>query len=252
MSSFLIWTDGGHKEVDIIDHFTYFVGGAMHEFVTHEYQGSRRLAQYRTGWMVADNIPDDISVCKSHLDALEQKYGTRKMRQILSEQETINSHPLEKETNMSLEEALAKNTAAIEALTAAFAKVGSAVVAAPVASASGSEPLAVKSGDKMKEESAADRKARLKAEKDLFDAEQAHKKAAEAAKKPAFDYEKDVKPLFVKISTEKGRDKAIACLQRLGCSKSADLLPAQYEQAVQFANEVLNEGRDPEAGNDDI
>ena len=245
MNSFLIWTTAGNVEVPIIERFTHFIGGEHHEFVIHEYKGVRTLSQYRTGYKICDNAPATVSGCGAHLDSLQQKHGIRYVKQVLNEQETINPQPT-KEVDMSLEDAIHKNTLAIEAITAALLKSPAATTGAVV-----SEPLAAK-GETKKEESAADRKKRMQEEKALFDLQQAEKaNAAAKDKAPALDFEKDVKPLIVKISVEKGREKAIALMQRFGVSKSPDLLPDQYADVVKQAKAILEEGKDPEAGSSD-
>jgi hypothetical protein len=242
----LIYTDNGNIEVPIIERFTYYIAGGQHEFVIHEHNGKRTLSQYRTGYAVSKEAPDSVSGCKALLDHLQQSHGTKKLKQILTEQATINPQP-QKEVIMSLEEAVQANTLAVIALTAAIKGTN------PAVSAALSEPLKV-TGETKTEETKEARKKRLQEEKAAFDLAQAEKaEQLKKASEPTLDYEKDVKPLIVKVSTEKGREVAIAMLQRLGVSKSADLLPAQYAQAMQFANEVLDKGRDPEArSNDDI
>lgn len=248
---FLIITNEGKEEKQVLAKFSHYVGGATHEFVIHEQNGKRCFSQYRTGYRVTDRAPDSISGCKALLDHLQVVNGLRKTKQILEEQETINPAPsLTKETQMSLEEQLAKNTSALEALTAALSNKAQAP---GVAAAVVSEPLKV-SAETKKEESAADRKKRLQEEKALHDLAQAEKAkpAAEEKKQPVLDYDKDVKPLIVRISVEKGREKATSLVQRFGCGKSIDLLPDQYADVVKFANEILDFGLDPEAGADDI
>jgi hypothetical protein len=249
--SFLIYTRAGNVSVPIIDRFTHYVAGEHHDFVIHEHEGNRRLTQYRTGYcLTTEQAPETIEACRAWLDSIEKATSARKMKQILNEQETINPPPtdVKDENTMSLEQELKENTEAVKALTTALIASLQNPVNQGVALAGKDTPK----GDIAKEESAADRKSRLKVEKELYDAAQTKTKAAEAPAAPAIDFEKDVKPLVVKISVDHGREKAVALLQRFGVSRTPDLLPAQYPDVIKFANEILNAKRDPEAAQDDI
>lgn len=76
-----------------------------------------------------------------------------------------------------------------------------------------------------------------------------------AAAASMFNYEQHVKPMIMRIGTEKGRDTLVAVLQRWGIKKGSDLPPAQFNDFVPYAEKVLG-GMDPaaseEQGDDDL
>jgi hypothetical protein len=63
----------------------------------------------------------------------------------------------------------------------------------------------------------------------------------EAAKPEAavIDYEKEVRPVLVKVSTTKGRDPLIALLAQFNVTKGDQLKPVQFGDVIAAANELL-------------
>lgn len=55
----------------------------------------------------------------------------------------------------------------------------------------------------------------------------------------ALDYVKDVRPLILRISKEKGRDTAVALLQKFGVAGGPDLKPEQLADFVAAATDAL-------------
>lgn len=55
----------------------------------------------------------------------------------------------------------------------------------------------------------------------------------------ALNYEKEVRPALVKVSTAKGRDALVALLARFEVTKGDQLKPAQLADALAAANELL-------------
>lgn len=116
---------------------------------------------------------------------------------------------------MSLEAALQEHTQVMRELLARL----SAGTIAPAA-ASGTDRAATKAEDlpvtKRKDED---------------------KPAKDAA--PTIDYEKQVRPLLVKVSTTSGRDKLVELLAQFNVTKGDQLKPAQYADVIAAANIAL-------------
>lgn len=113
---------------------------------------------------------------------------------------------------MSLEKALEANTAALLALTAALsANAAISKAAAPASPAATTTPPA----------------------------------AAPAAAKPApsaaLDYEKDVKPLALRVAKEKTRDGLLAVLGQFNIAQANLLKPEQYGAFIAACNKKLTE-----------
>lgn len=71
-------------------------------------------------------------------------------------------------------------------------------------------------------------------------------KPAAATPPPAdtLDYEKEVKPLLLKIGEKNGRDALVKFLDELGVKSATDLTPEQYQGAVDKANKVLAQNKE--------
>lgn len=63
--------------------------------------------------------------------------------------------------------------------------------------------------------------------------------AAEPETVKAIDYEKDVRPVLVKVSTTAGRDALIALLKQFGVTKGDQLKVTQFQDALNAANALL-------------
>ena len=152
---------------------------------------------------------------------------------------------------MSLEAALQEHTAVMRELlarlspsTTAIAMTGSEYVAQIDAEAAAEVklPTTAKEAVAAAKASAAAAAVSVKksAEKVQESAAKVHaatEAAAEAA--AALDYEKDVRPLLVKVSTGKGRDALVALLKDFGATKGDQLKADQLEAVVAAANELL-------------
>lgn len=69
--------------------------------------------------------------------------------------------------------------------------------------------------------------------------------AAEARNAPEYDYTKDVRPLILDMSKNKGREPTVAALARFGAKAGADLKPEQYAEAVAYFTDVITGKVDP-------
>src|ERR1700687_896871 len=59
---------------------------------------------------------------------------------------------------------------------------------------------------------------------------------------PALDYVKDVKPITIQLSKEKGREITIGVLSRFGVKSAQDLEPAQWVEYIAHCKSVLAGG----------
>jgi hypothetical protein len=59
---------------------------------------------------------------------------------------------------------------------------------------------------------------------------------------PALDYVKDVKPITIQLSKEKGREITIGVLSRFGVKSAQDLYPAQWAEYIAHCKSVLAGG----------
>lgn len=59
---------------------------------------------------------------------------------------------------------------------------------------------------------------------------------------PALDYAKDVKPITIRLSKEKGRETTIAVLQRFGVKGAQELDAAQWAEYIAHCEKVLAGG----------
>ena len=59
---------------------------------------------------------------------------------------------------------------------------------------------------------------------------------------PALDYKKDVKPITIRLSKEKGREITIAVLSRFGVKSAQDLDAAQWADYIAHCEKVLAGG----------
>jgi hypothetical protein len=59
---------------------------------------------------------------------------------------------------------------------------------------------------------------------------------------PALDYVKDVKPITIRLSKEKGREITIAVLSRFGVKSAQDLDAAQWAEYIAHCKKVLAGG----------
>lgn len=126
---------------------------------------------------------------------------------------------------MSIELALQENTAALKALFALFSKAG---IPAPSAATPTPAPQAAAPVPVAKEEPIA-----TPAEVSAAPA------AKESAPTDALDYNKDVKPLLVKVSTAKGREALVGLLQKFGVAKGDQLPQDKLAAVVAEANTLL-------------
>lgn len=138
---------------------------------------------------------------------------------------------------MSLEAALQEHTAVMRELLArltagsltAVAMTGTEYVAKIDAEAA-EQPAA-------KPTTAAEAVAQAKASAAAAAKAQETTSTAEAT--AALDYEKDVRPALVKVSTGKGRDALVALLAKFNVTKGDQLQPAQLADVLAAANELL-------------
>lgn len=235
-------TDGPNESVEIIERFTMMVAGISTEFATHASHphplaGLKKISHYRTGMcLTLIPIKADIAQCRMEVERMLARFDRRHVIQRFNEPVTLNpaaSTNPPKEDDMSLEDAINKNTAAVAELTAALlvhiannpGKSAAAVDPAPPA-------------DKPK----ADKPAKEKA------AAPKEEKPKEEAK-AELSLEADVKPLAIKVSTDKGRDILVALLQRMGCKvgKTSELAATQYAEFMDLANKVLTGEYNPVA-----
>lgn len=114
---------------------------------------------------------------------------------------------------MSLEEALAENTAALKALTAALAKGGATVGSVPAkAVAPAAKPaVAAKPAAKLVAKPAA--------------------KAAAEEEAEGITYEKDVRPLILELGKAGKRESIASVLANFGVEKGPELTEEQWEEA---------------------
>jgi len=66
--------------------------------------------------------------------------------------------------------------------------------------------------------------------------------ASTAATDEPLTYDKDVKPLILKISTTKSRDVLVAALGKFNVARGPELKPEQYAGFVAHARELLADG----------
>jgi hypothetical protein len=59
---------------------------------------------------------------------------------------------------------------------------------------------------------------------------------------PALDYAKDVKPITIQLSKEKGREITVSVLSRFGVKSAQDLDPAQWAEYIAHCGKVLAGG----------
>ncbi len=244
-------TDGTVKLVEIIDRFMMHTVAGMQEFATHrntghELDGLKKITHYRTGMcLTLMPIKADVTQCRLELERTLGMHTRAKIVQRFAEPATLNpaapevpTHQPPKEDDMSLEDAIIKNTAAVAELTAALlqhiANNPGKAAAAPADAA----PAKEKTAPKAKKEEAAP-----KVEE---------KKAEEPA---ALNLETDIKPRAVEVATAKGRDTLVALLQRLGCTvgKTSELKLEQYAEFMDLAAKTITGEYDPMAGlTDDV
>lgn len=113
---------------------------------------------------------------------------------------------------MSLEKAIEANTAAIIALTAAIAAAaGNKTGPAPAAAPAAAKPAAEKPAEQTVRE----------------------------AKTGPLDYEKDVKPLALKVAADLKREGLLGILGKFGAANAQALKPEQYADFVKACNEAL-------------
>lgn len=67
----------------------------------------------------------------------------------------------------------------------------------------------------------------------------------EAKNAPEYDYNKDIRPLILDMSKNKGREPTVAALARFGAKAGAELKPERYADAFQYFNDVLSGKVDP-------
>lgn len=126
---------------------------------------------------------------------------------------------------MSLEQVIQENTNAMRELIARLTATG--LVSSTAVETTGSEYIA--------KIDAAEAKTGTKAE-DLPITKRKDDDKPEAA---SIDYEKEVRPVLVKVSTTKGRDPLIALLAQFKVTKGDQLKPAQFGDVIAAANELL-------------
>jgi hypothetical protein len=251
--------DGTTESAEIVDRFTMQVAGTRAEFATHvttdpQNKGLKKLSHYATGmcltWVPASA---DVTQCRILAEEVFSRYSKAKILQRFSEPEQINTaasevptHP-PKEDDMSLEQAIEKNTAAVAELTAALLQ--------HIANNPGKAAAAAPAADTAKAEEKPAAKEKVKPPKE--------EKKAEAPKeelKPAeLNLDTDIKPLAVKLAADKGRDALVALLQRLGVAgdapKTSGLKATQYGDFIELANKTLAGEYDPmasETAEDDV
>ena len=237
-------TDTPNTTVEIIERFTLLVAGVQTEFATHAntghaLDGLKKISHYRSGMCVTlIPIKADIAACRMEVERVLARYDRRHIIQRFNEPITLNpaaSTNPPKEDDMSLEDAIIKNTAAVAELTAALlqhiANNPGKAAAAAADTASADKP-------KAKEKAAAKEEKKPEPEK------------AKAEEKPAaLSLETDIKPLAVKVSIDKGRDILVALLQRMGCTvgKTSELAATQYAEFMDLAGKVLSGEYNPMA-----
>lgn len=67
----------------------------------------------------------------------------------------------------------------------------------------------------------------------------------EAKDAPEYDYNKDIRPLILDMSKNKGREPTVAALARFGAKSGAELKPEQYPVAFQYFTDVISGKIDP-------
>lgn len=112
---------------------------------------------------------------------------------------------------MSLEAALQENTQVVRELIARLTAAG---VMSPTAQTMSGAELVVKIDTDAKD-------------------------AAKNETVEAIDYEKQVRPLLVKVSTTKGRDALVALLAKFDVTKGDQLKPGQFGKVMAAATELL-------------
>ena len=242
-------TDGSTESATVIDRFTMPVHGVPIELVTHasnshDLNGLKKITHYRTGLCITLlPIKADIAQCRVEVEHTLKEHNRLKVIQRLTEPPTLNpatseapTHP-PKEDDMSLEDALNKNSAAVAELTAALLQ--------HIANNPGKG--AMPAADAAKEEPKNEKPTKAtKAPKE----EKAPAPEIKAEEPATLDLEKDIKPLAVKVASEKGRDMLVALLNRMGCKvgKTSELKTEQYAEFVDLANETIAGKYDPLAG----
>jgi hypothetical protein len=151
-----------------------------------------------------------------------------------------------KEKSMSLEAKLELLTAAVIELTAA---IGAMQAPGPVASEDAyKEALKDRTGgERAKQNQAA------VVEQEIADAKKSDAKSTDTtagkpsaptgeSSSPALDYVKDVKPITIQLSKEKGREITIGVLSRFGVKSAQDLDTTQWAEYIAHCKKVLAGG----------
>jgi predicted RNA-binding Zn ribbon-like protein len=251
--------DGTTESAEIIDRFTMLVAGTRAEFATHittdpQNKGLKKLSHFATGmcltWVPASA---DVTQCRILAEEVFSRYSKAKILQRFSEPEQINTaasavqtHQPPKEDDMSLEQAIEKNTAAVAELTAALLQH----IANNPGKASTTPAV-----DTLKAEEKPKAEKTVKAPKE----EKKVEPPKEETKPAELSLDTDIKPLAVKLAADKGRDALVALLQRLGVAgdapKTSGLKPTQYGDFIELANKTLAGEYDPmasETAEDDV
>lgn len=126
---------------------------------------------------------------------------------------------------MSLEQALAANTAAIEKLTALLAHPATVISPQPIGSAQPTSPADVGQAP------AADRPRRGRPPTAATPVPTEQPKSTPPADAPAVKYE-DVRAAVLGLAEKKGHTAAVAVLAGLGVKSAKELKPEQYAEAL--------------------
>lgn len=140
---------------------------------------------------------------------------------------------------MSLEAALQENTSVMRELIARLTAIG--LVSTTAVEMPASEYVAkLDAADKQtKATTAAEAIAEANAAAAAAKAEKAAAQGTKEDPAVAIDYEKEVRPVLVKVSTTKGRDPLIALLAQFKVTKGDQLKPTQFGDVIAAANELL-------------
>lgn len=85
----------------------------------------------------------------------------------------------------------------------------------------------------------ADTKATAKADTKAEDTPITKRKDDDKPAEDALNYEKEVRPVLVKVSTAKGRDALVALLAKFDVTKGDQLKASQLDKVLAAANELL-------------
>lgn len=202
--------------------FTHKFGSYEHLFAVHEpvFESGTFdvISHFATGFKITTlgpinyDIETAIQDCKAALDRVARDQGASKIDRLISAARVLNPQPQQEHDDMSLEQAIQANTAAIEKLIATMSAMP-ATGTAPAAKPTDAEKPKAKAAPK-------------------------EEKPADPPAPPSGPTDKEVISVVTKLSL-KDRKQAVALFQRHGAEKMSGLKPEQYADVIKDAEAVL-------------